>query len=95
MHTYVVMLQECAVSALLLNITSSSCSVYYPLEPILLCIYTHMCGSDAFQLKTVMCSFDGGPAEDCSFPLELDFHRFGILAIKLLRSLLLMSLSNS
>ena len=26
---------------------------------------------------SVMCSYDGGPAENCSLPLEVDIDRFG------------------
>ena len=29
------------------------------------------------QLVSVVCSFDGGPEESCSFPLVLEFGRFG------------------
>ena len=29
------------------------------------------------QPVSVMCSFDGGPAENCSLPLEVDIDRFG------------------
>ena len=29
------------------------------------------------QLMSVACSFDGGPEENCSFPLVLEFSRFG------------------
>ena len=30
------------------------------------------------QLVSVMCSFDGGPVENCSLPLEVGIDRFGI-----------------
>ena len=29
------------------------------------------------QLKLVLCSFDGKPRENCSFPLEVNIDRFG------------------
>ena len=29
------------------------------------------------RLVSTVCSFDGGPLENCSFPLELGFGRFG------------------
>ena len=29
------------------------------------------------QLVSVKCSFDGGPGEACSFPLEVEINRFG------------------
>ena len=37
---------------------------------------TFSCGSNN-QLVSVMCSFDGGPEENCSFPLVLGIGRFG------------------
>ena len=29
------------------------------------------------NLTSITCSFDGGEAEDCSFPVIVDFERFG------------------
>ena len=29
------------------------------------------------QLASVVCSFDGGPKESCSFPLKVEIGRFG------------------
>ena len=37
---------------------------------------TFVCSSNN-QLISIMCSFDGGPAEDCSFPLVVGIDRFG------------------
>ena len=33
--------------------------------------------SSTNRLVSVMCSFDGGPAESCSFPLVVEIGRFG------------------
>ena len=47
------------------------------------------CGSDAIRerqeffcdvnnpIASIMCSFDGGPQEPCSFPVVAEFERFG------------------
>ena len=35
-----------------------------------------MCGFSN-EVVSIMCSFDGGPLENCSFPLELGIGRFG------------------
>ena len=37
---------------------------------------TILCGINN-QVMSTVCSFDGGPGESCSFPLVLEFGRFG------------------
>ena len=37
---------------------------------------TILCGANN-RLVSIVCSFDGGPEEVCSFPLVLEFSRFG------------------
>ena len=56
---------------------------HFPTELEVTCVSRGVPGSQEFlcgfsnNVESVTCSFDGGPIENCSFPLVVDIEEFG------------------